>query len=108
MSDVTPIDKDLRVIELMANLHVNVWQVDAGADLVRDLAINAQQEPDSQHEMEKLKLACNGLLAAASHIMSDLDDLQGILDVANPDWSEIHSNLPHGYDIREQIEGRTS
>ena len=104
MSDVTPIDKDQTVVDLFGRLHVNIWQANAGADLVRDLATNALQHPDDQHEMEKLKLACNGLLAATSYMMSDLDTLQELLEVATPNWNEIDANLPDGMDIREAIE----
>ena len=105
MSDVTPIDKDQKLVELFGRLHMNVWQADAGAELVRELAINAAQHPDSQQRMEMVRLTCNGLLAATSFIMSDFEDLQTVLEVENPDWNELHANLPDGIDIRKRIYG---
>ena len=83
---------------------MNVWQANVGADLVRDLANNAEQEPDSQDCMEKLKLVCNGLLVATSRLMSDFETLSDLLEVANPDWNKMPKNLPDGLDIRDAIE----
>jgi len=53
-------------------------------------------------------VACNGLLAATSFLMSDLDDLSNMLETSLPDWDEVYQNLPHEVDIRSRIDGGES
>ena len=108
MSDVIPIDRDQKVVELFGKLHMNIWQANAGADLIRDLAIDAGRHPDSQDGMQKVQLACNGLLAATSFLIDDIYDLQNTLEVALPDWDKLYANLPDGAAIGEKFGGGAS
>ncbi len=108
MTDVIPIDKDQKVVQLFGRIQAYTERADAGADLVRDLARDAEQNPDSQHCLHKLQCVCDALLMATSFLMSDLDELYGVLAIDNPNWSEIYDNFPDGAAIREKLEGGAS
>ena len=104
MTDAIPIDKDKRVVQLFGRIQAYTWRADAGADLVRDLARDAEQDIDSQHCLHKLQCVCDALLMATSFLMSDLDELHGVLAIDTPNWSEIYDNFPDGAAIKEKLE----
>jgi hypothetical protein len=44
------------------------------------------------------------MLAATSHMMTDLDTIQNLLGLAMPNWDEIKSNQFHQLEIVESID----
>ena len=93
---VVSIDKDKLIAQLFGRVLFYTWRADAGADLVRDLAREAAQSPDSQHCLQKVQCVCDALLMSTSLLMEDVSALSKALKVEPIDWDDI--NMP---DIEE-------
>ncbi len=74
------------------------WQIAAAGRMIRDIT---ESEMDNREDTEIV--LCNGLMAANSLLMTGLEELQDLLDLANPDWGEIKKNQPGGMDIANAL-----
>ncbi len=70
------------------------WQVSAAGNMIRDIT-----ESDMETREDTEVVLCNGLLAVNSLMMTDLDELQNLLDLPLPDWDEIRQNQPGRLDM---------
>jgi len=70
------------------------WQIEAAVSMIREIT---DSEMDQRGEVETV--LCNGVLAANSLLMTDLEELQKLLDLPLPDWDEITKNQPGGPEL---------
>ncbi len=98
MSEENKIDTH-EVRQCWGRLNNYIWQIDAATHLLRD---NAYDTEDDDTEYRRI-VVCNGMLAATSHMMTDLDTIQNLLGLALPDWDEIKSNQFPQLEIVESI-----
>ena len=98
MSEVIAIqpkdDKEYALRQCCGRLYRHTWQMNAAGYLLRTLA----DQHDDQKDYVAL-VVCNGMLAASSLMMTDLDELYDLLDLPNPDWDEIKKNQPSEMDL---------
>ncbi len=93
-------DKEYKLKQCCGRLCRHTWQMNAAGYLLRKLV--DQNDPDDQADYAAL-VVCNGMLAASSLMMTDLDELYDLLDLANPDWNEIRKNQPSEADLVDAI-----
>lgn len=80
----------------------HTWEMNAATYLLRTMAYH----DDDDHQKDYVRLVlCNGLLAANSLMMTDLDELYGLLGLTLPDWDEIKNNQPFEMDLANAIKG---
>ena len=75
------------------------WQIAAAGRMIRNIT---ESEMDNRQDTEIV--LCNGLMAANSLIMTDLDELQDLLDIPLPDWGAIKKNQPGGMDLANALQ----
>ncbi len=93
-------DKEYALKQCCGRLYRHTWQMNAAGYLLRKLV--DQNEPDGQADYAAL-VVCNGMLAASSLMMTDLDELYDLLDLPMPDWNEIIQNQPSETDLVDAI-----
>jgi hypothetical protein len=92
-------DKEYAVRQCWGRCLRHSWQIAAAGRMIRDVT-----ESDMESREDTEIVLCNGLMAANSLLMTGLEELQDLLDLANPDWGEIKKNQPGGMDIVSAIE----
>ena len=102
MSEATAIkskdDKEYVLKQCCGRLYRHTWQMNAAGYLLRTLV----DQHEDQMDYAAL-VVCNGMLAATSLMMTDLDALHDLLDLPNPDWDEIKKNQPYEMDLVDAI-----
>lgn len=92
--------KEYTLKQCCGRLYRHTWQMNAAGYLLRTLV--DQHEPDDQQDYAAL-VVCNGMLAASSLMMTDLDELHDLLDLPMADWNEIRENQPSETDLVDAI-----
>jgi len=100
MTTVEMIDKEKVIAQLFGRVHFFTWRADAGADLVRDLARESAESPDSQYCLQKVQCVCDALLMSTSVLMEDISTLCEMLEVEYIDWDEVSGNIPDISEMR--------
>ena len=93
--------KDEKVYALsqcLGRLSRHTVQVNSAGYMIRDITESGM---DQREDTEVV--ICNGLLAATSLMMTDLDKLKELLELPNPDWDEIRQNQPAEWELEEAI-----
>ncbi len=93
-------DKEYALRQCCGRLYRHTWQMNAAGYLLRTLA--DQHEADDQKDYVAL-VVCNGMLAATSLMMTDLDEIHDLLDLPMTDWDEIKKNQPSEMDLMDAI-----
>ncbi len=93
-------DKEYALRQCCGRLYRHTWQMNAAGYLLRKLV--DEREEDDQQDYAAL-VVCNGMLAASSLMMTDLDELYDLLDLPMPDWNEIIQNQPSEGDLVDAI-----
>jgi hypothetical protein len=91
-------EKEYALKQCCGRLYRHTWQVNAAGYMIRNITESNMELRDYTEVV-----LCNGLLAATSLMMDDLDDLQGLLHLPNPDWDEIKKNQPFERDLSDAI-----
>ncbi len=91
-------EKEYAVRQCWGRCLRNSWQIAAAGNMIRDIT----ESEDEMRETTEIVL-CNGLLAANSLLMTDLDKIQDLLDLPFPDWDEIKKNQPGGMDLANAL-----
>ncbi len=92
--------KENALTQCCGRLYRHTWQMNAAGYLLRKLV--DEREEDDQMDYAAL-VVCNGMLAASSLMMTDLDELYDLLDLPLPDWNEIIQNQPSEMDLVDAI-----
>ena len=88
MSEVSKSDTH-EVRQCWGRLMHHTWQMNAGAYLLRTMC-DYDGDDSSQNDYAMI-VVCNGLLAATSRMMTDLDEFFSLLELTLPDWDEVKS-----------------
>ena len=103
MSEVVAIqskdEKDKALSQCWGRCLRHSWQIAAAGRMIRDIT-----ESDMGSREDTEIVLCNGLMAANSLLMTDLDELQDLLDLPLPDWDEIKKNQPGGMDMANTLQ----
>ena len=96
---IQPTDEKKNALrQCLGRLNRHTSQVNAAGYMIRSIS---ESEMELRESTEVV--LCNGLLAATSLMMDDLDDLQGLLKLPNRDWDEIRKNQPAEWELEEAI-----
>ncbi len=93
-------DKEYALKQCCGRLYRHTWQMNAAGYLLRKLV--DEHEEDGQADYAAL-VVCNGMLAASSLMMTDLDELHDLLNLPMADWGEIEKNQPSETDLVDAI-----
>ena len=88
MSEENKIDRH-EVRQCWGRIHHHIWEIDAGINLLRTMPYDDEKGGDTEY---RRIVVCNGLKAASSRMLTDLDELQELLKISLPDWDEIKNN----------------
>ena len=91
-------EKDYALRQCVGRLFRNTWQVNAAGYMIRSIT---ESEMEAREDTEVV--LCNGMLAATSLMMEDLDALQELLHLPTADWDEIEKNQPGGLDLANSL-----
>ena len=91
-------DKEYALRQCCGRLLRHSWQVSAAGNMIRDIT-----ESDMESREDTEAVLCNGLLAANSVMMTDIEKLMDLLDLPVPDWDEIKKNQPSGRDLANTL-----
>ena len=92
--------KEYALKQCCGSLYRHTWQMNAAGYLLRTLV--DQHEPDDQLDYAAL-VVCNGMLAASSLMMTDLEELHNLLALPMADRDEITQNQPSETDLVHAI-----
>ena len=93
-------DKEYALRQCCGRLYRHTWQMNAAGYLLRTLV--DQHEADDQKDYAAL-VVCNGMLAASSLMMTDLDEIHDLSGLPMADWGEIIKNQPSETDLVDAI-----
>ncbi len=91
-------DKEYALRQFCGRLLRHTWQIDGAVIMIRDIT---ESDMDQRKDIEVV--LCNGLLAANSVMMTDIETVMDLLDLPLPDWDEIKKNQPSGSTLAKAI-----
>ena len=91
-------DKEYALRQCCGRLYRHTWQMNAAGYLLRTLVDQRYDQMDYA-----ALVVCNGMLAATSLMMTDLDELHNLSGIPMADWDEIKKNQPSEMDLVDAI-----